>query len=155
VRVVVQRVERASVSVAGREEAAIGRGMVVLVGFGKGDGEGAVKWMAKKVASLRIFSDQEGKMNLPAEAVGGEILVVSQFTLYGDCRKGKRPSFDESADPARAERLYWSFLTELEEATPCPVRSGLFREHMHVSLVNDGPVTLIIEREEREGGRGG
>lgn len=150
---VVQRVERAAVTVAGRQQAAIGRGMLILVGFGRGDGEEAVRWMARKVASLRVFSDSEGRMNLAAEAVGGEMLVVSQFTLYGDCRKGKRPSFDRSAEPDKARALYERFLEELGEATPCPVKSGLYQEHMHVSLVNDGPVTLIIEKGgDLEGG---
>jgi D-tyrosyl-tRNA(Tyr) deacylase len=146
-RAVIQRVKRASVEIGDETIASIGRGLLLLVGFGDGDDEEILDWMAKKVVSLRVFEDEAGRMNLSIDDVGGEILVVSQFTLYGDCRKGRRPSFDKSAPPEVASRLYEAFLDRLKSRTGLAVRSGVFREHMHVSLVNDGPVTLLIEKE--------
>lgn len=146
-RAVVQRVSRASVTVRGRLTASIGRGFLVLAGFAEGDDERITDWMARKIASLRIFEDEAGKMNLSLEDVNGEILLVSQFTLYGDCKKGKRPSFDKSAGVDHAEALYGTFLQQLKEATVHAVKSGVFQEHMQVALVNDGPVTLIIEKD--------
>lgn len=146
-RIVVQRVSAASVSVADDEIASINHGLVALVAFGKTDTEEIMQWMASKVANLRVFEDVEGKMNLDLDAVGGELLVVSQFTLYGDCTKGKRPSFERSAPSTHAEVLYERFLEILGEIAPCPVKSGVFREHMAIGLVNDGPVTLILERD--------
>lgn len=146
-RIVVQRVLRAAVEVDGSTVSSIGRGLVVLVGFAKGDTVEELSWMAKKLPSLRIFEDSEGKMNLSAEEAGGEILVVSQFTIYGDCRKGRRPGFERSAPVEEARKLYEDFVVLLERTTCCPVKAGLFREHMHVELVNDGPVTLVIEKE--------
>ncbi len=146
-RAVIQRVKRASVEIGDETIASIGRGLLLLVGFGDGDDEEILDWIAKKVVSLRVFEDEAGRMNLSVDDVGGEILVVSQFTLYGDCRKGRRPSFDKSAPPEVASRLYEAFLDRLKSRTGLAVRSGVFREHMHVSLVNDGPVTLLIEKE--------
>lgn len=145
-RVVLQRVSRASVSVDGRTEGAIGRGHVVLVGVGEGDGPEEVEWMARKVVELRVFDDEDGRMNLSLDDVGGELLVVSQFTLYGDTRKGRRPSFMGAADPETAEPLYEAFLEELESRIPGRVASGAFGAMMEVELVNDGPVTLLLER---------
>ena len=147
VRVVVQRVKKASVVVDGKETGCIGRGFLVLAGFTKTDNEETLRWMARKTASLRVFDDADGKMNLGLDSVGGAILVVSQFTLYGDCRKGTRPSFDKSAPPESAETLYRKFVSVLREETPYDIQTGVFQAHMDVSLVNDGPVTLIIEKE--------
>lgn len=146
-RAVVQRVRRASVSVEDREVSAIDRGFLVLVGFGREDTDDVVAWMARKVASLRVFEDEGGRMNLPLAAVDGRILAVSQFTLYGDCRKGARPSFEKSAPPEAARALYDRFLDLLEAEAPGRVASGEFQAKMAVSLVNDGPVTLVIEKE--------
>lgn len=145
-RVVLQRVARAEVRVEGRRVGSIGVGYVLLVGFTSGDSDEALRWMVEKVRGLRLFPDAQGKMNLPIGEVGGELLVVSQFTLYGDVRKGRRPSFVEAAAPEEAERLYDRFIALLREGT-IPVASGEFGAMMEVELVNDGPVTLIIERD--------
>lgn len=146
-KAVVQRVSSASVSVAGSVVGAIDRGLVVLVGFGREDTEATVSWMARKIVSLRIFEDDTGRMTLPLSAVDGRILVVSQFTLYGDCRKGARPSFDKSAPPEKARAWYERFLELTEAQAPGRVASGVFQEKMDVSLVNDGPVTLVIDND--------
>ena len=146
-RAVLQRVKQAAVEVDGKEVSRIGQGILVLAGFTSSDNEQVTAWMANKVSSLRIFEDDEGKMNRSLEDIGGEILAVPQFTLYGDCRKGKRPGFDKSAPMEQANTLYEIFLSKLNEVSPVPVKSGVFQEHMHVSLVNDGPVTLLIEKE--------
>jgi len=146
-RAVVQRVKMASVTVDDKEAGAIPRGLLVLVGFTTTDNEEILCWMARKIISLRIFNDADGKMNLGLEVVGGELLVVSQFTLYGDCRKGKRPSFDHSAPPDAAEVLYNRFVAIMREEAPCGVKTGVFQAHMDVHLVNDGPVTFVIEKE--------
>jgi len=142
---VVQRVSRASVSV---EEtgyrAAIGRGLVVLLGVVNGDQRADADWLAGKVARLRIFADDAGLMNRSVVDVGGETLVVSQFTLAGDCRKGNRPSFDRAAPPEVAQSLYEHFVQRLREVESVPTQTGVFRAMMAVELVNDGPVTLII-----------
>jgi len=147
VRVVVQRVARASVDVEGREIARIGRGFLVLAGFGKDDDDARIEWMARKVSSLRLFEDESGRMAVGLEAVEGEILVVSQFTLYGDVRKGTRPGFDQSASPDAAREMYQRFLAALRAAFPGRLATGDFRAHMHVSLVNDGPVTIQIDND--------
>jgi len=147
VRVVVQRVAQAAVEVGGREIARIGRGFLVLAGFGREDDDARVEWMARKVSSLRIFEDETGRMASGLESVGGGILVVSQFTLYGDVRKGTRPGFDASAPPESARGLYEKFLSTLRAAYAGPVASGEFQAHMHVSLVNDGPVTILIDND--------
>jgi len=146
-RVVVQRVKKASVAVDGEEAGVIGRGFLVLAGFTQTDDEETLRWMARKIISLRVFDDAEGKMNLGLDAVEGAILIVSQFSLYGDCRKGKRPSFDRSAPPDAAEVLYKRFVAIMREEAPCDIQTGVFQAHMDVSLVNDGPVTLVIEKE--------
>jgi D-tyrosyl-tRNA(Tyr) deacylase len=144
-RILLQRVSRARVSVAGRVSGEIGAGLLLLVGFTDGDGEETVGWMADKVVGLRIFPDEEGKMNRSVEEVGGGVLVVSQFTLYGDTRKGRRPSFVDAARPEVAIPLYERFV-ELLRATGRPVGTGEFGASMEVELVNEGPVTLILER---------
>ncbi len=145
-RVVLQRVARARVTIEGRLAGEIGRGFLLLVGFRAEDTEEAVRWMAEKVVSLRLFSDAEQKMNLGLEDVAGELLVVSQFTLYGDTRKGRRPSFIDAAPPPIAIPLYERFVALLRERAPGNVATGEFGAMMDVELVNDGPVTLILER---------
>jgi D-tyrosyl-tRNA(Tyr) deacylase len=144
-RIVLQRVSRARVTVDGRVTGAIGRGLLLLVGFTGGDTEETLRWMADKVVGLRVFADPGGKMNLSVDEVGGALLVVSQFTLYGDARRGRRPSFVEAAPPAVAIPLYERFLERLR-ATGRPVETGEFGAMMEVELVNDGPVTLLLER---------
>jgi len=146
VRVVLQRVSEASVRIEGKTVGAIGPGLVVLAGFHNGDDGGTVEWMAEKVANLRIFGDDRGRMNRSLLDTGGEALVVSQFTLYGDARKGRRPSFIKAARPEVAVPLYEAFVEALGRILPDPVRTGRFGAMMDVALVNDGPVTLLIER---------
>jgi D-tyrosyl-tRNA(Tyr) deacylase len=142
---VLQRVSRASVTVEGRVTGSIGRGYLLLVGFTAGDTPDAVTWMADKVVGLRLFPDADGKMNLPLADVDGAVLVVSQFTLYGDARKGRRPSFVDAAAPGQAVPLYEAFLAALRAAGP-RVEAGVFGAMMDVELVNEGPVTLLLER---------
>ena len=144
-RIVLQRVRRARVWVGEELKGEIGRGVVLLVGVRRGDTLGDVKWLAHKCAGLRVFEDGEGKMNLSILDVGGEALVVSQFTLYGDTRKGMRPSFTEAAPPEEAEVLYGAFVEALK-AEGVPVRTGVFGARMLVEIENDGPVTLILEK---------
>ncbi len=144
-RIVLQRVSRAKVTVDGRVTGEIGRGLLLLAGFTDGDTDEALAWMADKVVGLRIFPDDEGKMNRSVDEIDGGLLVVSQFTLYGDARKGRRPSFVEAARPEVAIPLYERFLQMLR-ATGRPVQMGEFGAKMDVELVNDGPVTLILER---------
>jgi len=144
-RVVLQRVSRASVSIEGRVAGAIGQGFCLLVGFTHDDTDERVNWMAEKVAGLRLFSDAEGKMNLGLAEVGGAVLVISQFTLYGDAAKGRRPSFITAARPETAIPLYQRFLAALR-ALGLEVASGEFGADMQVEIHNDGPVTLILDR---------
>jgi D-tyrosyl-tRNA(Tyr) deacylase len=146
VRVVLQRVSRAEVRVAGRVTGRIGPGFLLLVGMRREDAEETLRWMAEKILSLRLFPDEEGKMNRGLDDVGGGLLVVSQFTLYGDTRKGRRPSFIDAAPPEVAIPLYERFVALLRERAPGPVETGEFGAMMDVDLVNDGPVTLILER---------
>lgn len=144
-RVVLQRVSRASVTIGGRVTGAIGRGYLLLVGFHQSDTAAQSDWMAAKVASLRLFADEDGKMNLDLAAVDGGVLVVSQFTLYGDSERGRRPSFVDAARPELAIPLYERFLAQLRAAN-VRVEAGEFGADMQVELLNDGPVTLILER---------
>jgi D-aminoacyl-tRNA deacylase len=144
-RVVLQRVSRASVTIDGRTAGAVERGFCLLVGFTHGDTEATVDWMAEKVAGLRLFSDADGKMNLGLDEVGGAVLVVSQFTLYGDTAKGRRPSFVDAARPEQAIPLYERFVAALRGGG-LEVATGEFGAHMMVEIHNDGPVTLILER---------
>ena len=144
-RVLLQRVSSASVTVGERETGRIGAGFLVLVGFTHGDGDEHVEWMADKIVGLRVFGDAEGKMNLALPDTGGAILVVSQFTLYGDAQKGRRPSFIQAAHPDAAVPLYEKFVTALR-ARGVTVATGEFGAMMQVALVNDGPVTLWLER---------
>lgn len=150
-RAVVQRVSRAEVRVAGEVTGRIGRGLVVLLGVGRDDSEAEAAWMLDKIAGLRIFADDAGKMNLGLEDIGGGLLVVSQFTLYGDTRKGRRPSFIDAAPPELASALYDRFI-ELARARGLDVGTGVFQAMMDVDLVNDGPVTLIVESPDRARG---
>jgi len=143
-RVVIQRVSRASVAVDGRIVASIGRGLLVLLGVAKGDGARDADYLVDKTLGLRIFPDEEGKMNRSVVETGGSLLVVSQFTLYGDCRKGRRPSFDQAASAADATALYEHFL-QSARARGVHVEAGVFQAHMDVSLINDGPVTVICD----------
>jgi D-aminoacyl-tRNA deacylase len=145
-RVVLQRVTRGSVTIGGRVVGVIDRGVVLLVGFTKGDTEADLDWMADKVAGLRIFPDEEGKMNRDLNDAGAGTLVVSQFTLYGDTRKGRRPSFVAAAHPDEAIPLYDRFVALLRERVDGPVETGEFGATMKVEIVNDGPVTLVLER---------
>ncbi len=145
---VAQRVSRATVTVTGEVVGAIDRGLLILLGVGDGDTEEEAHWLAHKSANLRVFPDAEGKMNLSVQDVGGSILVVSQFTLQGDIRRGFRPSFAHAAAPELAEPLIERFCEALR-AEGVPVETGLFGAHMDVELVNDGPVTLILERLPR------
>lgn len=142
-RAVIQRVKEASVTVEGKVVGEIGPGLLVLLGVGQGDTSEDARYLAGKIAKLRIFADQEGKMNLDVQDVGGKILAVSQFTLYGDARKGRRPSFSSAATPQMAEELYLQFVEALREQG-LEVETGVFQAHMEVKLVNDGPVTLIV-----------
>ena len=144
-RIVLQRVSRASVTIDGRVAGAIETGYCVLVGFSHDDTPAQVDWMAEKVAGLRLFSDEAGKMNLGLSEVGGAVLVVSQFTLYGDAAKGRRPSFVDAAKPEVAIPLYQRFLEALRERG-LTVAAGEFGADMQVEIHNDGPVTLILER---------
>jgi len=132
------------VEVDGKTVASIGRGLLVLLGVARGDGERQAEWLADKIAGLRIFEDEAGKMNLSVQDVGGSALVVSQFTLLGDCRKGRRPSFTEAAPPEEADRLYQKFV-ERARAGGLRVETGVFQARMAVHLVNDGPVTLVVD----------
>ncbi|MSR21538.1 MAG: D-tyrosyl-tRNA(Tyr) deacylase [Gemmatimonadetes bacterium] len=145
-RVVLQRVSRAEVRVDGRVVGRIGRGHMLLVGFAAGDGPDQITWMGDKVLGMRVFADAEGKMNLSLEDAGGDLLVVSQFTLYGDVSKGRRPSFVDAAPPEVASGLYEDFVRTLRSKTTRAVETGEFGAMMDVELVNDGPVTLVIER---------
>lgn len=144
-RVLVQRVSQASVTIGGRSVGAIESGLLLLVGFTHTDDDAALAWMAEKVCGLRIFPDDENKMNRSVLDVDGGLLIVSQFTLYGDAAKGKRPSFIDAARPEQAVPLYDGFVSMIRARTP-KVETGEFGAHMMVSLVNDGPVTLWLER---------
>ncbi len=145
-RAVVQRVRRASVTVDGRVTGAIGPGLLVLLGVGRADGDPAADWMADKVANLRIFADAAGQMNRSLAETDGSLLVVSQFTLLGDCRRGRRPSYVAAAEPEEARRLYLGVVDRLRRAGHT-VETGEFGAMMDVELVNDGPVTLLIDSE--------
>ncbi len=143
-RAVVQRVRSCSITVGGERVSSTGEGLLVLLGIARGDGERELAWMADKILNLRIFQDDDGRMNLSALDVGAEIMVVSQFTLLADCRKGRRPSFVDAEEPALAEPLYMGFARNLSEAG-LKVSTGEFGAMMEVSLVNWGPVTLVID----------
>jgi D-tyrosyl-tRNA(Tyr) deacylase len=147
VRAVIQRVTRASVTVEGRVAGEIGAGLLVLLGVSRTDNPESAAYLAEKIANLRIFSDEAGKMNLSLLDVGGSALLVSQFTLYGDTRGGRRPSYVQAAPPEQASRLYEEFVRTIR-ALGVPVQTGVFQAHMQVELVNDGPVTILLDSEK-------
>ena len=144
-KALVQRVTEGSVTVDGQVIGSIGKGLVILFGAGRGDSEKDVDYLAEKCANLRIFEDEAGKMNLSLLDIGGEALVISQFTLYGDCRKGRRPGFSDAADPAEAEQFYEHFLTKIAQAGVKNVQHGKFGADMQVKIFNDGPGTFMLE----------
>jgi D-aminoacyl-tRNA deacylase len=143
-KAVVQRVSKAEVVVGGQLVGRIGEGILALVAISRNDTGKDLLWMARKIIELRIFDDSEGKLNLSLQDVKGQLLVVSQFTLYGDCRKGRRPSYIEAAPPAEAEKLYQQFVSIMRQFVP-DVQTGQFQAMMEVTLTNSGPVTLILE----------
>ena len=143
-RVVLQRVSRAEVSVSGETIGRIGPGLLALAAVSRQDGENDLVWMARKIVDLRVFDDDNGNLNLSLRDICGQLLVVSQFTLYGDCKKGRRPSYSNAAPPAEAEALYNRFVEIVREAVP-GVQTGRFQAAMEVRLTNDGPVTLILD----------
>ena len=143
-RAVIQRVKSASVTVEGKVVSEINKGLLVFLGVSQEDTPTEVDYMANKIANLRIFEDDEGLMNLSILDVGGECLVVSQFTLYGDCRKGRRPSFIAAARPEKADPLYQAFMDEISRLG-VPVKAGIFQAMMDVELINDGPVTIMLD----------
>jgi D-aminoacyl-tRNA deacylase len=143
-RFLIQRVSGASVRIDGQMVGSIGPGLVVLIGIGAGDTKREADYLVEKTVNLRIFQDENGKMNRSALDVRGELLLVSQFTLYGDCRKGRRPSFDAAAQPALARELY-EYVVEKVRETGLVTGTGVFQAHMQVELVNDGPVTLLLD----------
>ncbi len=147
-KALLQRVTRASVSVAGEVVGRIGRGLVVFVGVASGDTEKDAQYLAQKTVSLRIFSDEEGRFNLSALDIKGELLVVSQFTLLADTRKGRRPSFIEAAPPVQAEEIFERFV-EQARATGLRVETGRFQQYMQVEIYNDGPVTILLDSREK------
>jgi D-tyrosyl-tRNA(Tyr) deacylase len=149
-RLVLQRVSEASVIVGGVTAGSIRTGLVILAGMAKSDTQSDVDYLADKVLGLRIFSDDSGKMNRNIADAGGSLLVVSQFTLYGDCRKGRRPSFDQAAAPEQAQALYNRFVEKLRLG-PVPVETGVFQAMMEVHLVNQGPVTILMDTADRNG----
>ena len=143
-RMVCQRVLEAKVTVNGRPVGSIGRGLLVYLGVGKGDTIDDAQFMADKIVNLRIFADQAGKMNLNIQDVAGSILLISNFTLHGDCRKGRRPGFDAAAEPTLAEQLYEK-VAGLIDAQGVPVEKGIFREYMQVTSINDGPINFLLD----------
>ncbi len=146
-RAVVQRVRCASVQVDGQTTGQIGRGLLVLLGVKRGDGEPEIRYIADKILGLRVFADERHSMNVSLRDVQGELLVVSQFTLYGDCRRGRRPSFDEAEVPSRAEETYAEFVAYLAREG-CTPREGVFGASMLVTLENEGPVTIMLDSEK-------
>jgi D-tyrosyl-tRNA(Tyr) deacylase len=146
-RAVIQRITSARVVIEGKTIGEVGKGLLVFLGIKSGDDETAVSYLVDKIINLRIFEDEQGKMNLSLKEVGGEILVVSQFTLYADCRKGRRPSFQEAAKPEISEKLYLKFIKTLRDKS-LPVATGSFGADMKVELVNDGPVTILLDSKD-------
>jgi len=149
-RIVLQRVSQAAVAIEQKVKGQIGQGLLLLAGFCADDSEEDLRWMATKVAQLRIFGDAEGKMNLSVQDVGGEILVISQFTLFASTKKGNRPSYVNAAPPAIAIPLYERFVVLLEETMGKPVQTGMFGADMQVSLLNDGPVTIVMDTKQKD-----
>jgi D-tyrosyl-tRNA(Tyr) deacylase len=148
VRAVVQRVLESHVDVEGKTLGKIGKGILVLLGVGQNDTEKDIEWLADKIMNLRIFEDSEDKMNLSLLDIKGEILVISQFTLYGDCRKGRRPSYSTAANPEKGNEYYEKFIDYIERKYNIKVEKGVFQADMKVHLINDGPVTLLLDSEK-------
>lgn len=148
-RAVVQRVTRAQVVVDGQVVSKISKGLLVLVGIGIDDTNSAADYLAQKIVGLRIFEDSAGKMNLSLKDINGQLLVVSQFTLYGDCRKGKRPSFSSAARPDEAGEIYNYLINKFHQLGVSKVQTGVFAAHMEVELVNDGPVTILLDSDKK------
>lgn len=146
-RAVVQKVSQAEVVIDGKVNGKIGKGLLVLIAVKESDSKEIAEWMINKILGLRVFPDDAGKMNLSVTDVEGSLLIVSNFTLYGDCRKGMRPSYSESASPAKAEPLYDMFVEMMRNSTQLQVETGVFGAMMDVNLINDGPVTLIIDKD--------
>ena len=144
-KLVIQRVKHATVEVAGKEISSIGIGLLIFIGISKEDDGSQIEWLAKKTIELRIFEDHQKKMNLSLKDINGEILLVSQFTLYGSCKKGRRPDFLDAAQPEKADKMYLKFAEALKKNGVIP-KLGEFGEHMDITLLNDGPVTMILER---------
>ena len=149
-RVLLQRVGEASVTIGGVERGRIGRGLLLLLGIEHGDGPEDIEWLSRKIVLMRIFDDDRGRMNLSLTDIGGELLLVSQFTLHAGTRKGNRPGFTRAAPPEVSRPLYQRFLRQLEELTARPVARGEFGADMKVHLINDGPVTILIDSRNRE-----
>ena len=149
-RIIIQRVSEGSVTINNLIHNAIGQGYVVLVGFEESDTEDDLLWIAKKIVDMRIFSDSEGKMNLSIQDVGGEILLISQFTLFASTKKGNRPSFIRSAKPDIAISLYEKFIEIINSHLPDQIKTGIFGADMKVALINDGPVTITMDSKDRE-----
>jgi len=145
-KVVLQRVKNASVTVEEEETGAINNGLLLLIGIHEKDTEELVRWICNKILNLRVFDDEEGKMNYSVKDIEGDLLLVSQFTLYGDARKGNRPSYVQAAGPEKAERLYNRMIDYLKRNADLKVETGRFGAHMNVALCNDGPVTIILEK---------
>ena len=144
-KLVIQRVKHARVEIDGKEISSIGKGLLILIGISKDDDGTQIEWMAKKAVELRIFEDEHDKMNLSLNDINGEILLVSQFTLYGSCKKGRRPDFLNAAKPEKAKEMYLDFTEALKQNGIIP-KLGEFGKHMDITLLNDGPVTMILER---------
>lgn len=149
-RAVIQRVSEASVTIDGKEKSRIGPGLLVLLGIEEPDEDADGDWLARKIAAMRIFSDANGQMNRSVQEIRGELLVVSQFTLFASTKKGNRPSFIRAARPEKAIPLYELFVAHLHRASGCPVRTGEFGADMQVALLNDGPVTIWLDSGQRE-----
>lgn len=147
-RTVIQRVLNASVTIEDKKTAEIGKGLLCLIGISKHDQEKDIEQLVAKILKLRIFEDQDGKMNLNVGDVDGEVLLVSQFTLYGDCKKGNRPSFITAMPPAQAAQFYQQFVDSFTAAYP-KVKNGVFQAHMQVALINDGPITIVMDTEKQ------
>ncbi len=148
-RAVVQRVKHARVEVAGEMTGRIETGLVVFLGIGKSDTSADVEWIVHKIVNLRIFPDADGKMNLSVRDAGGGILLISQFTLFGNCRKGHRPSFDDAADPETA-RMFYDLAVEMARRQHVPVATGVFAAHMDITAIHDGPVTILLDSKQSE-----
>jgi len=149
-RVVVQRVLRSELRIEGKIHSSIDQGLLILIGIEETDTEEDAQWLASKICSMRIFSDEEGKMNLDLLQIKGELMLVSQFTLFASTKKGNRPSFIRSAKPEKANALYNFFIGECEKICPLPVKTGVFGADMKISLTNDGPVTIFVDSKNRE-----